>query len=44
MGRGFDFDFDFGSPTIVGRVPRSPTVRLILILFSAIVCGCGGSG
>ena len=28
MGHGFDF----GSPTIVGRVPGSPTVRLILIL------------
>ena len=26
LGRGFDF----GSPTVVGRVPGSPTIRLLV--------------
>ena len=32
MGRGFDLDFE--SPIVVGRVPRSPTVRLLVGLAS----------
>ena len=36
MGRGFDLDL--GSPTVVGRVPKSPTIRLLVGL-----AGGGGS-